>query len=200
MNEKVKKKGGCLKLFLIVFGILVLISACTAALTANSPENDEEKKTETSTESTSNSMEGEKVEVTSEKVIAIGEELKVGDVAFKVNEFSETKEVTAGNGMFKYTPDAEGAIFLVVNVTLRNDGKEMINTDSSFFQLKAGDIKYSPSSILVADEKFFVFEGINPGLGLTGNILFEVPPSLTGLELQVQTGFWGTETGLIKLN
>lgn len=101
----------------------------------------------------------------------------------------------------KYKPDAEGAVFLNVNVTVRNDGTELINTDSSFFKLiSSNGAEYSPSSIIVADDKYFTYEGINPGLALTGNVVFEVPPGLTGLDLKVQTGFWGTETGMINLN
>jgi len=135
------------------------------------------------------------------KKTGIGEELTVGKVTFKVNSIDEVKEVSAANGYMKYKPDSEGAVFLIVNATVRNDGTEMIQTDSSFFKLKAaGGATYSPSTIVVADDKFFIFEGINPGLSLKGNVLFEVPAGLTGLDLQVQTGFWGSETGIIDLN
>jgi len=153
--------------------------------------------------STTASDEGKKDQPVKEEIekVGIGEELTVGKVTFKVNSMEEVNEISAANGYMKYKPDAEGAVFLNVNVTVRNDGTELINTDSSFFKLIAANgAEYSPSSIIVADDKYFAFEGINPGLALTGNVVFEVPPGLTGLDLQVQTGFWGTETGTIKLN
>lgn len=135
------------------------------------------------------------------KSVGIGKELKVGDVVFKVNNIDEVNSISAANGYMKYTPDAEGAVFLKVNVTVKNTGKQMINTDSSFFKLKTSDdVEYSPSTVLVADEEYFLYEGINPGLAQTGNVVFEVPSGLSGLKLQVQTGYWGTEKGIINLN
>lgn len=135
------------------------------------------------------------------KEVGIGEELTVGDVIFKVNSMKEVSSISAADGFMKYTPDAEGAVFLKINVTVKNNGSEMIQTDSGYFKLISSDgTEYSPSTIIVADENYFTFEGINPGLALTGNVVFEVPKGLTGLDLRVQTGFWGTKTGLIRLN
>ena len=143
----------------------------------------------------------ESIDKEEEKYIGIGEELTVGEVIFKVNSMGEVNEISAANGYMKYTPDAEGAVFLNVNVTVKNDSAEMIQTDSSFFKLIAENgAEYSPTTIIVADEKYFTYEGINPGLSLTGNVVFEVPAGLTGLDLKVQTGYWGTETGTINLN
>lgn len=188
-------KFGCLGIIgIFVLGLVVtLISG-----------EDSDNSTPVSSKNNSVENEGAKEDkkVKEEKKAAtIGEELQVEKVGFKVNSIEEVTQITAGNGMFKYTPDAEGAVFLVVNVTVKNGDTEMIQTDSSFFKLKAeSGADYSPSTIFVADDKYFAYEGINPGLALTGNVLFEVPSGLTGLELQVQTGFWGTETGVIKLN
>lgn len=179
-------KIGCLG-FIALFVLLIIIGALIG---------DDVK------ENTNKVKSNDSIETTAEvENIKIGDELSVGKVVFKVNSIEETNEITAGNGMIKYSPDAEGATFFIVNVTVKNDDTEMIQTDSSFFKLIAeNDAKYSPSMILVADDKFFVYEGINPGLALTGNVVFEVPSSLTGLDLQVQTGFWGTESGIINLN
>ncbi|EKN67498.1 DUF4352 domain-containing protein [Schinkia azotoformans] len=185
-----------------LIGVIVLIIVIGALFGDDSKKTTNvEKEAVEATATKSN--EGKKEESTTEeaKKASIGEELTIGKAVFKVNSMEETNKITAGNGMFKYTPDSEGAVFLIVNVTVKNNGTEMIQTDSSFFKLKAtSGATYSPSSIIVADGKFFTFEGINPGLALTGNVVFEVPASLTGLDLQVQTGFWGTETGIINLN
>ena len=43
MGEKVKKKSGCLKWFLIIFGVIVLIGACTAALGGDDSDTEDEK-------------------------------------------------------------------------------------------------------------------------------------------------------------
>ncbi|MDI2588042.1 DUF4352 domain-containing protein [Psychrobacillus sp. NEAU-3TGS] len=183
-------KIGCLGI-IVLFILLIIIGALLGDDSQNKNGDSSEKE-----------KFAENIETTAEvKNISIGDDLSVGKVVFKVNSIEETKQITAGNGMFKYSPEAEGAVFLIVNVTVKNDDVEMIQTDSSFFKLIAeNDAKYSPSRILVADDKYFVYEGINPGLSLTGNIVFEVPSGLTGLDLQVKLGNWGSKSGLINLN
>ncbi|WP_193767144.1 DUF4352 domain-containing protein [Lysinibacillus parviboronicapiens] len=184
--------GGLIALFIL----LVIIGSLLGD--DNQGTKDKEKEPVTTTNADSNKDVQENKE---DNNVSIGEELKVGKVTFKANSIAEVNEISAANGYMKYTPDADGAVFLNVNVTVKNDGSEMIQTDSSFFKLKASNgASYAPSTIIVADDKYFVFEGINPGLALTGNVVFEVPAGLTDLDLQVQTGFWGTETGVINLN
>lgn len=183
-----------------LFVLLVLIGSLLGDDNSNNPSNNSSDK---ATQSQENKKQENKKQESEkkDKLVGISEELKVGDVVFKVNKIEEVNSISAANGYMKYTPDAEGAVFLKVNVTVKNTGKEMINTDSSFFKIITSDgVEYSPSTIIVADEEYFLFEGINPGLAQTGNVVFEVPSGLKGLNLQVQTGFWGTEKGIINLN
>lgn len=185
-------KFGCLG----VVGLFVLLVIIGLMIDDTSTTTTTDEKVENQSQETD-----EKKEEPSIKKVGLGQELIVGNVTFIANSVDELNQITAGNGMFKYTPDAEGAVFLNVNVTVKNNGKDMIQTDSSFFKLKTEDgVEYSPSTVIVADDKYFTYEGINPGLALTGNVVFEVPSGLSGLDLQVQTGFWGTETGIINLN
>lgn len=188
---------GCGGLF-SVFALLIIIGLIGAFTSS-----DDKKATTSKDETIETSEESKSSETANEKesIVRIGQELAVNKVSFTVNSIGETNKITAGNGMFTYKPDAEGAVFLNVNVTVKNNGTEMIQTDSSFFKLKTKEgVTYSPSTVVVSDDKYFSYEGINPGLALTGNVLFEVPAGLTDLDLHVQTGFWGTETGVIKLN
>ncbi|MEO2207942.1 DUF4352 domain-containing protein [Paenibacillus pabuli] len=132
------------------------------------------------------------------KVAGIGDELKVGDVVFKVNKVSTKNEIKEGQ-ILSYKPSSDGSIFLVINATLKNEGKQMITTDSSFFQLKKGEVTYAPTSMISVSNKIFMYDGINPGLSQTGNVVFEIPEDLNDFELNVQTGFWGTEQGQIQI-
>lgn len=192
-------KFGCLGAIGLMVGLIIVVlilgddlDGDKATKVSSNESPNEQSKEPTQKEETADSE---------NEIKKVGEELGVGKVVFKVNSVEETDKITAGDGLFKYTPDAEGAVFLIVNVTVKNEDTEMIQTDSSFFKLKSENgADYSPSTIIAADDKFFTFEGINPGLALTGNVVFEVPSGLTGLDLQVQTGFWGTETGIINLN
>ncbi|GAS84168.1 DUF4352 domain-containing protein [Paenibacillus amylolyticus] len=133
------------------------------------------------------------------KLAGIGDELKVGDVVFKVNKVSTKNEIKEGQ-ILSYKPSSDGSVFLVVNATLKNEGKQMITTDSSFFQLKKGEVTYAPTTMISVSNKIFMYDGINPGLSQTGNVVFEIPEDLNDFELSVQTGFWGTEQGQIKIN
>lgn len=47
-----------------------------------------------------------------------------------------------------------------------------------------------------------MFDGLNPGIQKSGRIFFDVPQDVADskdLTLVVQTGFWGTEQGKIRL-
>ncbi|WP_029769576.1 DUF4352 domain-containing protein, partial [Winkia neuii] len=59
------------------------------------------------------------------------------------------------------------------------------------------------SVALAADKSEFLYKQINPGNSATGKIAFDVPDDVAAdlgkLSVQVQTGLFGTEKGLISL-
>ena len=135
------------------------------------------------------------------KTTGIGEPLKVGDVVFTANGTS-----TATNVGGEYGQTAQG-VYYIVDVTVKNEGKEAITTDSSFFTLKSGDTTYDANAtadiyINEAGGGFF-FQSINPGIENKGKIVFDIPKEIAesnDLVLGVQTGMFGTETGEISLS
>ncbi|MCM3757362.1 DUF4352 domain-containing protein [Sporosarcina aquimarina] len=133
------------------------------------------------------------------KVTGVGEVVKVGKVEFTVNSTSTAKNVGG-----EYGQNAQGT-YLLVNVTVKNTGNESITADTSFFQIKAGDKTYdadSTASIYANEATDFFRQQVNPDLSATGVVVFDVSDELIAnpeLMLQVQTGFFGTETGLIKI-
>ncbi|WP_025691232.1 DUF4352 domain-containing protein [Paenibacillus zanthoxyli] len=187
-------KIGCLGFIaLIVLGVIItMFSPKEDKKTATSTTNPSAVATDSTKEKAENTAKEEK------KLASIGEELKVGDVVFKVNKMSTAKKIEDGQ-FLSYSPESEGSVFLIVNVTVKNTGNEMITTDSSYFQLMKGEIKYTPSTLISTSDKFFMYDGINPGLSQTGNVVFEIPENLNDFVLNVQTGFWGTEQGQIEL-
>ena len=151
---------------------------------------------------TDNSKDKKKEPAKEEKSTAkIGDALKVGDVVFTANGTS-----TATNVGGEYGQDAQG-VYYIVDVTVKNEGKEAITTDSSFFVLKSGDIEYKADAtadiyINEAGGGFF-YQSINPGIENKGKIVFDVPKEIAesnDLVLDVQTGMFGTETGEISLS
>lgn len=134
-----------------------------------------------------------------ETVTKIGDTLKVGDVEFTVNG----KE-TATNVGGQYGSNSQGT-YLILDVTVKNVGNEAITTDTSFFKLKNGEKTYeadSTASMHTDLELKFFLQQVNPDLSNTGKVVFDVSDEVinsTELQLQVQTGIFGTETGIISL-
>ena len=130
----------------------------------------------------------------------IGEIVKVGDVEYIVNSKSLSQNVGG-----EYGKTANG-IYLIVNVTVKNTGKKSITVTDDFFKLLKGDTEYATDGAagLYANEeaKFFLSE-LNPENSITGNVVFDLSnetANASGLQLQVQTGIWGTQKGKISLD
>lgn len=93
-----------------------------------------------------------------------------------------------------------------MNVTVKNTGKKSITVTDDFFKLLKGDTEYATDGAagLYANEeaKFFLSE-LNPENSITGNVVFDLSDetaNASGLQLQVQTGIWGTQKGKISLD
>lgn len=83
--------------------------------------------------------------------------------------------------------------------------------DSSFFKLKRGGKTYEADAAasLSANQgedgnitNSFMAQDLNPDSEMSGKVVFDVTPEIaeaTDLQLQVQTGAFGTETELINL-
>lgn len=135
------------------------------------------------------------------EVVGIGQTAAVGDVSYMVNGV----ETASSLGSEYFGETAQGT-FLLVNVTVTNNGNEALDVSDSFFALVNGEKTYDSNTMAAVHanengESFFV-KSINPDLSLTSYVVFDVPESViesTEKQLQVQTGFWGTETGLINL-
>lgn len=131
----------------------------------------------------------------------VGDVVVVGDVQYTVNSISTQKEIGS-----EYLKETAKGTYIVINVSVTNNGNEELMIDSSLFNLINGEKEYSADStagLYANQDVSFFLENINPDLTLTGNVVFDVTDEVIAseeLQLQVQTGFWGTETELIYLN
>ena len=127
----------------------------------------------------------------------IGEVVKVGDV---VNSKSLSQNVGG-----EFGKNANG-IYLILNVTVKNNGKKSITVTDDFFKLLKDDTEYSTDStagIYANQEAKFFLSELNPENSITGNVVFDVnteTADASGLQLQVQTGVFGTQRGKISLD
>lgn len=136
----------------------------------------------------------------------IGDTVNVGKMIYRVNEKNVASQVGPS-----ILPQKASGQYVVIDVTLKNDGNEAVTIDSSFFKLKRGDKTYEADTMgsMSAnqgengniDNSFFL-QQLNPDSEITGKVVFDVAPEVAEsaeLQLQVQTGFWGTETEIIDL-
>ena len=190
--KKLLKKPFYKKVWFWVLAIIVVI--IVANMGDDTAEDTGNKETTANSEPAKAKEEAKEV-----KVAGIGEVVKVGDVEFTVNGTSTTKNVGG-----EYGQDAQGT-FLVADVTVKNVGSESITTDASFFKLVSGEKTFdadSTAGIYANPNSGFFLEQINPDLSATGKVVFDVSDEVIAnpeLLMQVQTGFFGTETGTIKI-
>ncbi|MEY8463704.1 DUF4352 domain-containing protein [Streptococcus merionis] len=202
----VERKPFYKKWWFIFLVILAIGGAFSGTKAGNKNETSEAN---TTSEVTNKTFEVSQTETTSSSETAqveksnfkVGDTVTVGDVVYVVNGLESAK--TLGN----YLTETADGTYLVVNLTITNNGKESLSVSDSFFKVLSGDMEYSPDSTASMyandDSQGFWLESINPGLSKTGKIAFDVTDSVIagpGTQLQVQTGFWGTQTELISLN
>lgn len=133
------------------------------------------------------------------KMYNISDEVNVGKVMYVVNGVE-----TADNVGGEYGENAKGT-YLIVDVTVTNNGEEALTVDDNLFVLKNEGKEYKSDAVagMSANENgSFFLESINPDLSMSGKVVFDVSDAViesSTKQLQVATGFWGTETELINL-
>ncbi|WP_044736919.1 DUF4352 domain-containing protein [Geobacillus kaustophilus] len=202
MSEKKKKpfykRWWVWLLAVIIVGAIASGGGEDSAEPASTEPKKEETKTDAGKKETTKKEEPKQEE---KKLVGIGQPLKVGDVVFTVHGTS-----TANNVGGEFGQKAQGT-YLIVDVAVKNEGKKAITTDSSFFKLKVGDTEYEADAtadpFVNQNGSGFFLQQVNPGIENKGKIVFDVPADVANskdLILNVQTGFFGTEQGQIKLS
>ena len=136
----VQKKPFYKRVWFIVLVGLFVIGGLQSVLgggsnSSTSSSQDTSTTTQTTTEASASSS-----EKSEEVTYSIGQEVPVGDVVYIVN----SKEVNTNVGG-EFGKTANG-IFLVLNVTVKNNGKEAITVTDDFFTLLKGDVEYKSDS------------------------------------------------------
>ncbi|HEM3180393.1 DUF4352 domain-containing protein [Streptococcus suis] len=198
-NVYVQKKPFYKRIWFIVLVGLFVISGLQSVLGGGSNSSTSSNQATSTTSQTTTETSASSSEKSKEVTYSIGQEVPVGDVVYLVN----SKEVSTNVGG-EFGKTANG-VFLVLNVTVKNNGKEAITVTDDFFTLLKGDVEYksdSTAGIYANQDAKFFFTEVNPENAITGNVVFDVTEETANdpsIQLRVQTGFWGTETGVINL-
>ncbi|MER1263098.1 DUF4352 domain-containing protein [Bacillus licheniformis] len=183
--------------------IIVIIIGAAASNGGNSEQASSTNKEKSTENKTTETKQDTKKEETNPK---IGDDVKVGDMIYKVNG-KKTADQVGPSAL----PQKASDKYLVIDVTLKNNGNDKVTVDASFFKLKRGEKTYEADSAASMsanqsedgniDNSFFL-QNLNPDSKISGKVVFDVAPEVANakdLQLQVQTGAWGTETGIIDL-
>jgi|GEM_PF-1722671 Telomeric repeat-binding factor 2. len=201
-------------LLLVLIGLFIMITAtsCSDNKTNSTTVNDKKVAAVKSLTTSDESTKAKELEATKEPekklvkddpvpVPGIGTPLQMGDVVFTVLKKSDSNKI----GNDSMTKEASGR-FLILEVSIKNEDKNAITIDSSFFKLKIGDVEFEVDGdadryINSVDSMMFL-QKVKPGVEIKGKVVFDIPADKVNspdLLLNVQTGLTGTEKGIVVL-
>lgn len=176
-NVPQNKKGGCLKIALIVIGVLVVIGIIGALFGGG----DDKVKDATKSKS-GKSSNNEKTE------FKVGETADYKGVQVSVLNYEES----TGN---EFGTPADGKVFVFVNMEITNNTDDEISVSSMVsFESYAGDYKldYSSEALMAAsvEDKQQLDGSISPGKKLQGYLGLEVPSDWQTIEVYYKDNIW----------
>lgn len=175
--------------FVILFFVAILLSKgrTTSTNSADTAQGQGAiEVTETTTESISN--------------VELGSTGTISDsLSLVVNGVKEADSIPAANGYLSYKPDS--GKYAIVNVTIKNTSKSSQNLLLNYFKLiDVGGASYVATIIPTADDKFITVDTINPNLDITGNLVFEIPKSMSVSDFVLQYSDFNIFNGMSEFN
>ena len=181
-----KKKGGCLKTILIVFGVFVVIG--TIGSLAGGDKSEPKKVSTSSSKNDKNSQSGT---VDEKKEFHVGETVSLKDV--NVTLVSSTE--SAGS---EYVKPDDGKEFLILEFNIENNSSKDINI-SSVANFEAYCDDYSLNQDILgqqapeAEGKTQLDGSVASGKKMNGIIVYQVPTGYKNFEINVAPDFWSTK-------
>lgn len=170
-------------------GIIILIAIGIISSIGKSGNN-----SSSNSNNTASTTDSSKQQAETKTIAKLNEPVQDGDLVFTATEVNTAS--TLGNQFTKR--DAQG-MFYVVTLKIENKGKETKTVDSSMISLTDSQGRKFDRSIEgqsakgLAQGKVDLFlQQVQPGLGVTGDIVFDAPKDATGLKLVVKGGYFGT--------
>lgn len=193
-NEvRVVKRGGCLKWFGIALALFLVISVVASM--------GEEDNTPSSTQSAQTEQSAEQEEV--EESFGIGDTVQTGDLSASVDNVSRASVVESA---FSQEVPSTGN-YLLVDVTVRNDGNESVTVDNNNFKLVKGEMTYNSDSTATRyaneDSNSFFLNSLNPEATLSGTIVFDISENSAedpDLQLEISSSMFSGEKVYVNLN
>lgn len=133
-------------------------------------------------------------------IYKMSETFKIADVEYTIHSKEVVQNVGGEFGM-----NAKGS-YLILNVTVKNNGTKAITVSDSDFKLVKDKTEYktdSTAGIYANDDANLFFTSVNPENEVTGNVVFGLNPdtiSDTNLKLKVDAGFGNSNKAFVTIN
>lgn len=190
MSDSSKPKRPWYVNCLLVFGGFIVLIIIIAAAGGGSSNDSSDG---SSSDNGSNSAAGTS--------FGLQQEAPAGDLIFTAN--SITKKTTIGSSYSAKT--SQSGTYLLVNVTVENNGNETITIDSSLFSLtdsEGREFSHSnegQTALIMSGSNNFFLKQVQPGLSSTGDVVFEIPTDASGLQLTVKPSIFSGKKAVINL-
>ena len=125
----------------------------------------------------------------------IGDTFKLGDLQYKVNG------VRTSAGTNQYMKPKEGNMFLLIDVTVENQGKDEAGISSMLsFKLSDKEGRSQELSLEALTEARGKLDGsIPPGRKITGELGFQIPTGPQSFELGIKADLLSTGTAVVNI-
>ncbi|MFG6149640.1 DUF4352 domain-containing protein [Halobacillus sp. B23F22_1] len=145
-------------------------------------------------------------EETEEETYSIGDTVEVGAMTYTINEKTTAEEVGPS-----VMPETASGKYVVLNVTVKNNGNEAVTVDGTYLKLKQGDKTFEADSTASMSanqgddgsiENSFFLEQLNPDSEISGDVVYDVSTEIAesdDLSVEAQEGIFGTVTESITL-
>lgn len=192
-----KKKGhGCLITLAIVVGIIILIIIIAVATSSDNKSKVVDSNNSTVSTSAKPSSGASSSSSAGPQIFAVGQTVKNSNVEMTVNK------VEHSDGGDYDKPSHPGDEFVIVTITMKNDGTSTASYNPLDFKMQNSDGQLTDMAITGVNDKTDLQSGdLASGGHVTGTIAFEEPKGDKGLMLQYQGNFWDDSTIVkFKLN
>jgi hypothetical protein len=169
-------------------GILAFL-VVAAVLGAASPENSKTGESKgVTTKATKTATPAPKA------VYGVNEPATISDQTLTVTGVQ--RNYSSGNQYVK--PDA-GQEYVVVSVTIQNNGNEQVSYNTYDFQMQDSNGVQKTEAFVTSVENQLQSGNLAAGGKVTGNLAYEVPKGDTGLKLIFKPSFWSSKTVTVQL-
>lgn len=183
--EKQGKKGGCLKVALIVVGVIVVLGIIGSVL-GGGDDTPQKADNTTSEEQQNTDTETQENESGGETKFGVGETAEMNDIQVTMLGYEES----SGS---EYNVPAEGNTFVLINFEIVNNSDEELSVSSMMsFEAYADDYaaSYSLNALLEKEGAGQLDGTIAPGKKMNGVIGYEVPSGWSNMEIHFVDNVW----------